>query len=289
MLTREIRQKILIFQKNEITEYFIYQKLVDSAKTEDNKRILIKIAEDEKKHYEIWKKYTEKEIKPSRLKIYWYYVISRIFGLTFGLKLMEKGERAAQNNYSYIFEIAPETRIIAKEEAEHENELLNLIDEERLQYISSVVLGLNDALVELTGALAGLTFAFRNTRLIAVAGLVTGIAAALSMAASEYLSIKSEANGKNPLKASFYTGSTYILTVLFLIWPFLYLEHLYLCLGISVINAIIAVFFFSFYMSVAKDVQFKKRFYEMAAISLGVAALSFIIGFFVRKALGIEI
>jgi len=289
MLTRNIKQKISIFQKNEITEYFIYQKLVNSAKTEDNKKLLMRIAEDEKRHYDIWKKYTKKEIKPSKIKIYWYYVISRVFGLTFGLKLMEKGERGAQNTYKYIFEIAPETRKIAEEECEHENQLLSLIDEERLRYISSVVLGLNDALVELTGALAGLSFAFRNTRLIAVAGLITGIAAALSMAASEYLSIKSETNGKNPIKAALYTGLTYILTVLFLVWPFLTLDHLYLCLSISIFNAIIAIFFFSFYMSVAKDVQFRKRFSEMVMISLGIASLSFVIGFLVRKALGVEI
>jgi VIT1/CCC1 family predicted Fe2+/Mn2+ transporter len=46
--------------------------------------------------------------------------------------------------------------------------------------------------VELTGALSGLTLAFRNTRLIAMAGLITGIAASLSMAGSEYLATKSE-------------------------------------------------------------------------------------------------
>ena len=56
-----------------------------------------------------------------------------------------------------------------------------------------MVLGLNDALVELTGTLAGLTFALANARLVALAGIITGIAATLSMAASNYLAER--ANG----------------------------------------------------------------------------------------------
>ena len=46
-----------------------------------------------------------------------------------------------------------------------------MLDEERLRYIGSVVLGLNDALIELTGALAGLTLALQNTQLNLLLGL----------------------------------------------------------------------------------------------------------------------
>ena len=50
--------------------------------------------------------------------------------------------------------------------------------------MGSVVLGLNDELVEFTGALAGFTLALSDHRLIALTGSITGIAAALSMASS---------------------------------------------------------------------------------------------------------
>jgi VIT1/CCC1 family predicted Fe2+/Mn2+ transporter len=141
----------------------------------------------------------------------------------------------------------------------------------------------------LTGALAGLTFALQNPRLVATAGFITGIAASLSMAASEYLSTKSEAGVKNPLKACVYTGIAYVLTVLVLIAPFLLLKDLYLSLGITLSNAIIIIFIFTFYLSVAKDLPFKRRFFEMAAISLGIAALSFVIGLFVRQFMKIDV
>ncbi len=203
MLSKEIRNKILTAQRNEITEHFIYQKLAQSIKNPKNKEILQGISEDELRHYNVWKGYTEEDVKPSKFNLWKYLFISRVFGITFGMKLMEKGEQKAQISYGELYEFAPEAKAIEEEEEKHEKELINLIDEERLKYAGSVVLGLNDALVELTGALAGFTLALQNTHLIAAMGLITGIAASLSMAASEYLSTKTEASIKILLKHQF--------------------------------------------------------------------------------------
>ena len=131
-----------------------------------------------------------------------------------------------------------------------------------------MVLGLNDALVELTGALAGLTFAFQNTRLISIAGLITGVAASLSMAASEYLSKKSEESSDSPYKASLYTGIAYIVTVILLILPYLILNNPYLALAFTILIAIIIIFVFNFYIAIAKEIPFKKRFFEAMADDL---------------------
>jgi len=158
-----------------------------------------------------------------------------------------------------------------------------------LQYVGSIVLGLNDALVELTGALAGLTLALQNTQLIALTGLITGIAAALSMGASEYLSTKTEETSREPFKASIYTGGTYMITVLLLILPYLILENYYLCLGCTFIAAVLIVALFNYYISVVKDEPFRRRFFEMAGVSLGVATLSFCVGYIIRLFLGVEI
>ena len=46
---------------------------------------------------------------------------------------------------------------------------------------------------------------------------------------------------------------------------------------------------FNYYISVVKDEPFKKRFLEMAGVSLGVAGLSFLVGYVVRTILGVEI
>jgi VIT1/CCC1 family predicted Fe2+/Mn2+ transporter len=289
MLDRETERIILAAQKNEITEHFIYEKLAQSIKDTHNQEVLRRISKDEFKHYEFWREYTNKDVKPNKFRVWKHFLISKIFGITFGIKLMERGEEKAQVTYAKISESLPDAWGIIKDEDEHEKQLMDLIDEERLRYVGSMVLGLNDALVELTGALAGFTFALQNTRAVAMTGLITGFAASLSMATSEYLSTKSEGNAKNPFKAAVYTGITYVLTVLFLIFPYLLFTDICICLISALLAAIMIIFLFTFYISVAKDLPFKKRFLEMTAISLGVAGLTFTIGFLLRTFLNIEI
>jgi len=288
-IDQDTKNKVLTFQKNEITEHFIYEKLSGLEKSKHNQDILKSISNDELRHYGIWKQYTGEEVKPNKFKIWWYVLIARIFGVTFGLKLMESGEESAQEVYEKVAQVIPEALKIRDEEETHEKELINMIDEEKLKYIGSVVLGLNDALVELTGTLAGLTFALQNARLVGVAGLITGIAASLSMAASEYLSTKAEGGEKNPLKASIYTGFAYILAVTVLILPFLLLGNPFFSLLIALIGATLLILVFTFYFSVVREVPFRRRFAEMLGISLGVAGLSFLIGLAVRQFLGIDI
>jgi VIT1/CCC1 family predicted Fe2+/Mn2+ transporter len=289
ILNDKINKEIINIQKSEISEYFIYKKLSNSIKDANNKKILENISNEELKHYNLWKEYSKEEVKPDKLKIWKYFIISKIFGITFGLKLMEKGEENAQIKYKEISKYVPIAENIEKDENEHEKQILNLIEEEKLKYVGSMVLGLNDALVEFTGTLAGLTFALQNTSLIAMAGLIAGIAASFSMAASEYLSTKAEEGSREPLKASIYTGIAYIFTVLFLIFPYLIFINPYFSLIFTIFNAVIVIFIFTFYISIAKDISFKKRFLEMISISLGIATLSFLIGFLVRILLGIEI
>lgn len=288
MLSERVRETILKAQKNEITEYVIYNKLARVIKDKHNKEILKEIAQDELSHYKFWKRYTKKDLKPSQLKIYGYFLLARVLGLTFGIKLMERGEEEAQVTYKKISKEIPEADKIVKDESDHEKAVLELIDEEKLKYVGSVVLGLNDALVELTGALAGFTLALQDTRLVALTGLITGIAASLSMATSEYLSKKSERK-QNPSKFALYTGSAYVITVFILIIPFLILSNVFLSLGISLLLGLLIIFSFTFYISVAQELSFKKRFLEMALISLGIASLSFGIGFLVKHFLGVEI
>ncbi|NOY99099.1 MAG: rubrerythrin family protein [Chloroflexi bacterium] len=288
-ITETVRKKILAFQQNEITEHHIYKRLAKTIKDPENARILEKIADDELRHYRGWKEYSGQEVSPDWVSMWFYYLISRIFGFTFGIKLMERGEEAAQANYEALSADIPEAATFMQEENEHEEQLIAMLDEERLQYAGSVVLGLNDALVELTGALAGLTLALQNVKLIALTGLITGIAASLSMAASEYLATRSEETEKHPVRAAIYTGIAYIFTVTVLILPYLLFENYYLDLALALTSGVIIIAIFNYYISVAKDEPFRARFMEMTGLSLSVAAFSFIIGYFIRSFLGIDV
>jgi len=288
-LTQELIRTIRLFQETEITEHHIYSRLARRLRSEQNRHVLEKIAEDERRHALFWQKYTKEDIKPSQLKALFYSLMGRFLGFTFVVKLMEKGEEKAQENYSQVIQAIPEAEHIFREEQEHEKELLEMLDEELLRYIGSIVLGLNDALVELTGALAGLTLALQNTRLIAMTGLITGLAAALSMGASEYLSTKSEGTSKNPIRASIYTGSTYVVTVAFLILPYLIFSNYYIALACTLLVAIIIIASYNYYISIAKDLSFRKRFLEMILLSFSVATFSFIMGYLIRTLLGVDV
>lgn len=277
-------------QQNELNESFIYQEIAKFAKGEENKKTLIRLAEEEKNHYNIWKKYTGLELKPNKSIISKYKWIARILGFTFAVKLMENGEEIAQQEYEHLAQEVEESIFIRQQEIEHEEALLNMLDEERLQYIGSMVLGMNDALVELTGSLAGFTFAMQNTKLIALSGLIIGISATLSMASSEFLSAKSEGR-TDALKSCSYTGIAYLLTVILLIAPYLLLGQsqyiLALALMLCIVIAIIAMF--TYYISVAKNEPFKSRFLEMSIISVSVAVISFVVGILAKQFLGVDL
>jgi VIT1/CCC1 family predicted Fe2+/Mn2+ transporter len=289
-MTEQTRQYLLTLQKNEITEYHIYTRIAKSIRSPHNAKVLNSIAAEELRHYEIWKSHTLTEVAPDRVKIWFYYLISMILGFTFGMKLMERGEVGAQISYQQLCTEFPEAGQIALEEKSHEEELIVLLDEERLRYTGSIVLGLNDALVELTGVLAGLTLALQNTRLIAMSGLITGIAASLSMASSEYLAMKNRSNEDNhPIKGAAYTGAAYVITVGLLILPFLLFDNYLFCLACSLVMSVVIIASFNYYISVAQDLTFKDRFREMVTLSLSVAGLSFFIGYLVRIFLGVDI
>ena len=288
-LSENVRQQILTFQQTEITEHHIYKRLAKKVNSPENAKIIEQIAEDELRHYNGWKKYTNQDVQPRWFFVWFYYFISIVFGFTFGIKLMESGEESAQKNYAAISSTIPEALKFQQEEDVHEEQLINMLDEERLRYAGSIVLGLNDALVELTGALAGLTLALQDVKLIALSGLITGIAASMSMAASEYLSTRSEDTTKHPVRAAIYTGIAYIITVALLVLPYLLFDNYILDLIITLTIAVIIIAVFNYYISVAKGESFRARFTEMAGLSLGVALISFVIGYFIRQWLGIEV
>jgi len=294
METKSLSKKALDIirtcQQNEIDEYNIYTKIASKVKKEDDRQTLLKIASEELSHGKLWQKYTGIMPSPNRFKVWFFYILTIIFGYTFAIKLMESGEDNADDTYMSIANEIPEAAQIAASEQQHEKELIEMLDEERLQYVGSMVLGLNDALVELTGTLAGLTFALQNNRLVALSGLITGVSATFSMTASSYLSAKSE-NDPNAVKSCAYTGIMYLITVILLAAPYLlFPTGAYLpALITMLVTVALIILVFNYYISVAKSLNFKQRFMEMFIISGSVALLSFVVGLLVKAWLGIDI
>ncbi len=285
---------LLAAQQHELNEYELFRRMAKKEKDPGNRKVLHTFANSEHSHYEKIKSFTGHDLKPQLFLIWVWNFLSTLLGITFTVKFLEKIENrnvaklyALADLHHYDLQTSPIGDLLEEEESA-ESILIKDIDEERLEYMGSIVLGMNDALVELTGALAGFTFAFQNNQLIAVTGLITGLSATLSMAASEYLSTRQE-GGKDAIKSSIYTGLAYVLTVVFLIAPYLVLSNPFVSLGLSLLIGVFIIIAFTFYSSITNDHPFTSRFLEMAGISLGVAGISFFIGFLLKMVIGVDI
>lgn len=274
---------------DEATDSLIYSMMAQKTKSEHNRAILERMSADEAQHREIWRRYAGREPKISAFKVRLYTFLTRFFGLVFVINLMESGEEAAIARYRELGHEVPVALKVLDDETRHEAELTDMIEDEGLTYISSIVLGLNDALVELTGALAGFTLALRDNTMIGLAGFITGVAATLSMAASEYLAKKSEGGGKHPLKAATYTGIAYLFTVTLLLIPYALFSSPLVALGFCLGNAALIILGFTYFVSVVRRTSFRRGFLEMLSISLGVAAIAFLIGWAARAWLNLDL
>ncbi len=284
-------QKILLrIQQSEMTEAAAYHAMADAIKDEHNREALTRVADEIASQAKALETYTNKQLAADERKVKRYARMARIFGFTFAAKLMDRRKIKFVNHSKKLLSEMPEVEKMQADEQKRDNELFALLNEKRLSYVGAMILGMNDAIVEITGTLAGLTLAMQNTRLIALSGLITGVAATLSMAASEYLAERSDGKG-DAAKSGLMTGGAYFITVVILLLPYLILDDkMYLlAMGIMLVLVVLILAGFNFYTSVARDVSFGKNFGQMCAISLGVAALSFVLGYAVRTFLGVDV
>jgi len=277
---------ILKYQKNEITEHVLYGRLAARARGK-NSAVLKKISEDELRHYHYFKKVTGREIGPDRFRIWLFSVISRVFGFTFTIKMMENGEVQSEHNYEEVEVRVPGIRSIIRDEVKHEEALIGQIEEDVLKHMGSMVLAINNSIQEITGIVVGLTFALGNALLIGKTALISGLAATLAIVASEYLSQKAESDDRAaPRKAALYTGVVYITVVAFLVSPFFILENHYAALAAAITAVVVIISVFTFFMSVVKGLNYLKALAEVAVITCVVVSLSFCVGVILKQIFG---
>ncbi len=275
--------------RNEITEHHVYLRLAGWCRGR-NSEILAQIAGDELRHYGQFKQIVGVDVKPARIKMFFYLLLSRVLGLTFAMKLMETGEVMAGAAYEKLLGEMPDIARIIEEEAKHEKMLLGGIEEESLGYLSSVVLAVNNALQEFTGIAVGLTFALQDSRAVANTVLISGMAASLAMAASEYLSQKAEGktagHGRRAAKAAALTGTAYVLIVLLIVMPFYLLDGHFVALATTLCLVLVVITLFAFFMATVKEMRFSRLFVEILLLAMGVVGASFCIGMLARHFLG---
>jgi len=98
-IPEEARDTILASQRGEITEHEIYKALAMKVSESGNRKVLEETAAVEQAHYRFFRSLTGIDLTPDRIRIAFYLLVYRIFGITFTLKFMERGEKRAQKVY----------------------------------------------------------------------------------------------------------------------------------------------------------------------------------------------
>lgn len=294
------------FLKNEIKDYSVYNALLEKEKDKKMRSILSSLAKTENKHADIWSKIAKRdraEVHISTFYLLLYTLIRRIFGLTFTVRLLELNEINGAKAYAELLSRTKEKSLylqlksILAEEREHEELLKNMLEEKeaQLRYIRSIVFGLNDGLVEILAAVAGIAVVATSNFIVVAVGLIAGLSGTLSMAGGAYLSAKSEGLVSkekiltSPSKEAYYTGIYYFLGALVGIAPFGLGFGGVEGIALSIIFVSVALSFVSFIIAVISGVSIKRRIIEMLAISLGAAAATILFGFFLKEYLHIVI
>ena len=282
------------FAEEEYKAYVTYRELAKVESNSEFRKLLLELSKHELGHYKFWRKYSsKKDFSVNPLELLLMKLMRMVFGLTFIAKYMEAAEKNAIKDYTQFMKtegkaLGKDVKSIINDELYHENEFSANIKEERVKFISSMILGLNDALIEFTGVLVGLSFAISNNLFVAVSGLVTGVAATLSMTASAYMQASYE-ESKDVTKSAVYTGLTYMVVVLLLVAPFLLMNTIYASLAVMFGVVFLVTTTVSYYTSVIFSRSFKQQFGRMLLFSVGVSVVSFALGSIVKALTGISV
>ncbi len=282
--------------EDELTDYTVYSRLSKSRieKNQEFRKILTQLAETEHRHYEFWIKYIPgAKIRVSRFRVYVTILVRILFGTTFASKFLERNESAVIKRYRAAEEFIPdgdrpEFERMLQDEVSHEKEFEHKTEGSAIKYISFVVLGLADAVVEIAGIHAGSLGIYNSTRLAGFAGVIAGAAASIAMASAAYAQAKQGFQG-SASKSATYTGVSYFATALILATPYFVTEKMTYALSVSLTFAVALIAFISFYSSVISDKPFTRDFLEMTSIMFGATAALYVLGTIIHAFVGIPV
>jgi VIT1/CCC1 family predicted Fe2+/Mn2+ transporter len=277
---------------DELLDHELYARLAARERNERNRKLLEELARDELRHHLFWSKLAGpvRLGLRDRLKLRLLLSLSRLAGKTFTIKLLERGEAKTLDGYRRAAaelggELAVELAKVIEDEERHESELAGSLDELAVRQLGSIALGVSDAIIELTGVLAGFAGYTGSPLQVAAAGLIVGVSAALSMAAAAYSQAKHE-RGKNPRTTATFTGLFYMLTVLALVAPLLLGAPASIGVALSLACALAILAAFSFYSAVVMERPFLREYLENAAVIMAVSLVGYAFGQIVKELTG---
>ena len=280
--------------RDEYTDCMVYQALSNHERKQQFKDALKTLAETERAHYEFWKAYApEVKVSVNRLRVSFVLLVRLLLGLTFTMKFLERHEEDVIRKYEQVaIQIPSHDRprfdSMVKDEREHENYLIGGIQEGRVKYMSFIVLGLADAVVEVAGIHAGSLGIYKKTELAGLAGVIAGMAASIAMATAAFAQAKQGFEG-SAQKSAVYTGVSYMITAFLLATPYFLTKNQPVALASSLIVGMVLVALITYYDTVISNRVFTRQFGEIAAVILAASVALYIVGNLIGGFLGISI
>ena len=282
--------------RDEMTDYTTYKRLAASEKIQSNRDMFDKLSAMEHTHYKLWMKYAPqgtKEIGPKRGTVYLVLFLRLLFGASFAIKFLERRERSTVGKYEALKGYVPPEDLSAfqsmiEDEKGHETAFADVVAGSYVKYISFIVLGLADALVEIAGIHAGSLGIYKSTELTGLAGIVAGAAASLAMASAAYAQAKQGFEGKPGLAAG-YTGGSYFVAAVALALPYFLTHTMLAAITASVVVGLTIIAFVTWYNSIIVGSRFLREFSELAGVMLGATFALYVFGSIVRVLFGITI
>lgn len=274
------------FAHASLKHYHIYDTLSQYERDERLRDLMSELARITKDEFAFWGRKGMVRGDQARHAMFplGYVILRRLLGATMTAHLIINRERARLAHFEAycadcldIDERKAVEAMIARSLA-----LVPADKDPQFRFFSYVVLGFNDALIELTGALVGFSLALREPKVVIIAGLVSGITAAASISASAYLEAEHE-SGRDPHKAAFYSGMSYLGVAALLVAPFILTGSLVWGITIMLMIALVLVFILALYSSVILGKSYSHQLRQILALSLGVAFVSFSVGYLLNQ------
>ncbi len=195
------------FYIDESTDSVIYRHLSDIETDPELKEEFMRLSQVEAEHALFWRSFLEKrgvKVTPPKVgkgKILYAKLLRKLLGAGTTVSILELGESQAVNKYyEYLKankdlseeEITAIKQIIF-EELEHEKIFAEEKKKFHTENVRDFVLGMNDGLVEILGAVFGLSAVYPTKPfLVGFSGLIVGVAGSLSMAVGTFISVRSQ-------------------------------------------------------------------------------------------------
>ena len=273
---------------HEYTDSVLYERLSTTVgESSPFAGVLKHLSTTENKHYEFWRRYvSDEEPRVDRLKVYWVLFLRRVLGLTFASRYLDRHEESVVRGYQAIEGMIPDgdrvafEEMVADEQA-HERELAHSVESTAVRYISFIVLGLADSLVEISGIHAGALGIYDKTEIAGLAGVVAGAAASMAMASAAYAQAKQGFEGSAKMSA-IYTGVSYFVSAVFLATPYFLTPDMIYALSASMGLAVVQLALTTYYSTVITNKPFRRDFLEILAILLGATVVLYVSGYVVH-------